>query len=103
MTSVEFDAWLTGTNAGAYRPTNAAEMAERNELAALRDLQDLFRERTRLRTLNELEREALSGTVSPKPWDNTKDRIASTERKIAEVLEFLRSAGWTLSEEDPTT
>jgi transcriptional regulator with XRE-family HTH domain len=100
MTSVEFDAWLSGTNAGAYRPTNAAEIAERTELAAYRDLHHLLREQSRLRVLKDMEGDALNGAAGSKPWDRTGDRLASTEQAIAEVLEFLQSAGWPLGEED---
>lgn len=43
MTTVEFDAWLTGANTGGYRPTNAAELA----LPPLRRLDVKRLERTR--------------------------------------------------------
>jgi hypothetical protein len=103
MTSVEFDAWLTGTNAGAYRPTNAAEIAERTELAAYRDLHDLLREQTRQRVLQDLEQDAPNGAAGSKPWDRTGDRLAFTEQRIAEISEFLESAGWHLIEGNSTS
>jgi transcriptional regulator with XRE-family HTH domain len=97
MTTAEFDAWLTGANTGGYRPTNAAELAERNELAALRDLENLVRERERLRTLIELEHEMGNLPKPGKPWDRIEDRLMLTDQKINEITAYLRSAGWTLS------
>jgi transcriptional regulator with XRE-family HTH domain len=97
MTTAEFDAWFTGANTGGYRPTNAAELAERNELAALRDLEDLVRERERLRTLRALEHDAGGLRQPGKPWDRIEDRLELTDQKIDEVTTYLHSAGWTLS------
>jgi transcriptional regulator with XRE-family HTH domain len=97
MTTAEFDAWLTGANAGGYRPTNAAELAERNELAALRDLENLVRERARLRTLLQLEHDTGNLPTPGKPWDRIEDRLVLADQKINEITTYLRSAGWTLT------
>ena len=83
MTSAEFDAWLAGDAAGAYRTTDPAE---RNDLAEL----EAFRELGRAR--RELEREQITGTLgSPSPA-----RVELLERRTAELTDFLRSAGWQL-------
>jgi transcriptional regulator with XRE-family HTH domain len=97
MTAAEFDAWLTGANAGSYRPTTAAELAERNELAALRDLENLIRERQRLRTLLDLADGLQDPQASGKPWDRTGDRLLLANQKIDEITAYLHSAGWALS------
>jgi transcriptional regulator with XRE-family HTH domain len=97
MTAIEFDAWLTGANTGSYRPTNAVELAERNELAALRDLENLVRERQRLRILLDLEHGPQDIRSSAKPWDRTGDRLVLANQKIDEITAYLRSAGWALA------
>jgi transcriptional regulator with XRE-family HTH domain len=96
MTAAEFDAWLTGTNNGGYRATNAPEMAERNELAAFRDLDSLIRERARLRVVIDLDSETANSPSDSKPWDRTEDKLTLTNQKIDEITAYLRSAGWSL-------
>jgi hypothetical protein len=92
MTSAEF-AWFSGSNTGGYRPNTAPEMAERNELAALRDLENLAREKIRLQALKDLQAEEPADAAS---WNRDADRLAVIERNINEITDYLVSAGWPL-------
>jgi transcriptional regulator with XRE-family HTH domain len=91
MSATEFDAWLAGLNTGAYRPGSPAEMAERNELTAYRELQDLLRERRRLIAIagdQHGENEQSRG------WTSPSDKLAALNSTINEITEYLDGAGW---------
>jgi transcriptional regulator with XRE-family HTH domain len=98
MSPPEFDAWLSGSDSGAYRPTNAAELAGRNEITAFRDLDALLRERRRLRVTRALatEQVPVKQPGSNAEWDRTSERLATVEEEISGAARFLSSAGWTI-------
>jgi hypothetical protein len=93
----EFDAWLSGSDSGAYRPVNASELAERNELAAFRELDSLHRERRRLtilRGVDPTDSGDWEGATAP-DWNSVRLRLAAIESQIVETRTYLESAGWT--------
>jgi transcriptional regulator with XRE-family HTH domain len=100
MNAAEFDAWLCGSNSGAYRPTNASEISERSELEAFRILESLLRERRRLNSVRELERDDVHEgdhhTVLER--DRTTKRLADIADEINSTAAYLDSAGWRLNE-----
>ena len=98
MSPAEFDAWLTGSSSGAYRATNALELAERSELAAFRDLEGLIRERRRLGVVRDLETQGSADSQTPTSaeWNRTAERLATIENEIVDAVQFLASAGWNL-------
>jgi transcriptional regulator with XRE-family HTH domain len=83
LSLAEFDAWLIGDAAGAYRPIDASE---RNDLAEL----DAFRELER--TKRELQREQITSDLGAAK----ASRMEFLERRSSELTEFLRSAGWQI-------
>jgi len=58
MTALQFDAWLSGTAAGAYVSSSANDRYARMELDALRQLVALDAEIERLRVVMRLTEEA---------------------------------------------
>jgi transcriptional regulator with XRE-family HTH domain len=92
----EFDAWLAGTDAGAYRPVNAHELAERTELAAFRDLDGLLRERRRLRVLRRADTPEGNNPedASEPDWNRVQQRLSAIESQIADTRAYLDGAGW---------
>jgi transcriptional regulator with XRE-family HTH domain len=100
MTPAEFDGWLSGSNSGSYRPTNAAELSERTELEAFRTLDSLLRERRRLNSVRELERDRVDeATLSaPLERDRTSKRLADIADEITAIAAYLSSAGWNIDE-----
>jgi transcriptional regulator with XRE-family HTH domain len=96
MSVAEFDAWLSGSNSGGYRPTTSAEIAERNELAALRELDYLLRERKRLQTLLDLEQGGAGSSGTELPWGRTADKLVVASQEIEKIATYLREAGWSL-------
>jgi transcriptional regulator with XRE-family HTH domain len=98
MRPPEFDAWLSGSNSGAYRATTSMELAERNEITAFRDLETLLRERRRLRTTRGLAAREVSESQpgASTEWDRTSERLAIVEEEISNAARFLTSAGWTV-------
>jgi transcriptional regulator with XRE-family HTH domain len=100
MTVSEFDGWLSGANDGRYRPTTAAELSERTELEALRALENLLRERTRLEILAKIEADASESGVGEKAWDRAEDKIAVVKRQINEARQYLETAGWLIDGSD---
>lgn len=97
MTSAEFDAWLTGSDEGAYRPTDAEEMSERTQLAAFRALQRLIRERRRLITVHELDLEDRAVIdASSLQWNARSERLELINREIEETTAYLAAAGWRI-------
>jgi hypothetical protein len=96
MRPTEFDGWLSGSDSGAYRPSNAAELAERTELAAFRELDGLLRERRRLRVLRgEVTSIDTSAThLEDTEWNRVDRRLSAVESEIDETRRYLASAGW---------
>jgi transcriptional regulator with XRE-family HTH domain len=96
----EFDAWLTGSDGGAYRPSSAAEMAERNELAAFRELDGLLRERRRLQVLRGEAADTNGDTTEPADaeWNRVNQRLSALEFQIGETRRYLDGAGWATDE-----
>jgi transcriptional regulator with XRE-family HTH domain len=97
----EFDAWLAGLDAGAYRPSNAAELAERNELAAFRELDALLRERRRIRFLQGDNTPASedAGELGVAEWNRLEQRLSALEKQIASTRGYLEIASWTPNSE----
>ena len=105
MRPTEFDAWLSGSDSGAYRPVNAPEMSERNELAAFRELDGLLRERRRLRVLQRTDTRGTGEftTAADSNWNRVEQRLAAVEVQIVDTRRYLESAGWAteaLTQED---
>ncbi|GAA0990106.1 hypothetical protein GCM10009563_00360 [Subtercola frigoramans] len=98
MTTVEFDAWLSGASDGAYRWKTKDERAERGELQAMRELQTQLQERARLRSILEIENEdPLTETqLNEQAWESTSERITNVQRRIDQLQTYLTSAGWEL-------
>ena len=102
MTVVEFDAWISGAEHGAYHwSTNdeRTERTERTQLQAFRELHAQLRERKRLTTNLEIERtlDARAGEIATaQEWDTTEERLAESTRRIAQLTSYLVSAGWDL-------
>lgn len=99
MTVVEFDAWISGAEHGAYRWSTNDERVERNQLQAMRELHAQIRERKRLTTNLEIERtlDAQAGEIATaQEWDTTEERLAESTRRIAQLTTYLTSAGWDL-------
>jgi transcriptional regulator with XRE-family HTH domain len=92
----EFDAWLAGSEFGAYRPISAPEMAERNQLAAFRDLDALLRERRRLRVLQSSGAPQTDHPSGPADsnWNRVEQRLAAIEVQISDTRRYLDGAGW---------
>lgn len=87
MSVSEFDAWLAGDAAGAYRSSDPAERSDLAELDAFRELQQVRRELQR-----EAAIAAVEGSLAP------NGRRAYLEAQTAELTEFLSRAGWLLEE-----
>ncbi|MDY7543026.1 MULTISPECIES: helix-turn-helix transcriptional regulator [unclassified Cryobacterium] len=99
MTVVEFDAWISGETDGAYRWTTTDERSERAQLQAMRELDALIRERNRL--ASNLKVEASLNTPPDEDetvtsWDTIQQRLDDTTRRIAQLISYLGSAGWSL-------
>ncbi len=89
MTAVQFDAWLSGTTAGAYVATTAAERNDLTELNALRELQTVRRELHRLEVVAQLAED------QPEPLrQTTTSQIDAAHDQIDHLQAYLRSAGW---------
>lgn len=99
MSTIEFDAWLTGAPDGAYRWTTKDERAERAELEAMRELHRQLQERRRLRAILEIEKEdnLTEDQMNQQTWESTPDRIANVQRRIDQLESYLTSAGWDLT------
>jgi transcriptional regulator with XRE-family HTH domain len=99
MTVVEFDAWISGAEHGAYHWSTNDERTERTQLQAMRELHAQIRERKRLTTNLEIERtlDAQAGEIATaQEWDTTEERLAESARRIAQLTSYLASAGWDL-------
>lgn len=96
MTVLEFDSWLTGSTTGAYTRAVGDERNERNELAALRELEVLLRERRRLLTMLDIEQSLESTTPGPSAASSrvTATRLALADEQIKDLGDYLLAAGW---------
>lgn len=99
MDVVEFESWFSGNADGAYRPTIADELSERNQLQALRELDRHNRELKRLTALSAIEQDGLSENVQPAAWDSFESRIGEASRQIDKLASYLESAGWHVAEQ----
>lgn len=90
MTSLEFDAWLSGLPSGAYQPRSIDERNASSQLEALREWASLVREIERLEIALSLEQE--SGALVGR----TETRLGSARDERDRLLVYLRSAGWDL-------
>lgn len=93
MTASEFDAWLAAVPDADYRGAIADERNDRAELQALREVEALRREERRLRAWMTVEQ----GTHST---SDVQDRISDLSRRLTELTEYLRSAGWQIKGAD---
>lgn len=97
MTVAEFDSWLAGETAGAYRWNSLTERTERSQLEALRELLASIRERRRLAG-NLAVAAALTpadeATATPPAWDTTQERLVDANRRIDQLSRYLTEAGW---------
>ncbi|GGF28476.1 helix-turn-helix domain-containing protein [Subtercola lobariae] len=98
MSTIEFDAWLTGAPDGAYRWKTKDERAERSELQAMRELNQQLQERRRLSAILEIEKEdnMTEDQMNQQTWESTPERIANVQRRIDQLESYLTSAGWDL-------
>ena len=97
MTVVEFESWLSGDSLGAYRISTVQEHSDRNQLRAMRELESLMRERKRLSHASLLEDEldpVGGGDDSTAMRSDTRSRLNDSTRRIAELTNYLQSAGW---------
>ncbi len=98
MTTIEFDAWLTGATDGAYRWKTKDERSERAELQAMRELHQQLQERRRLHAILEIEKEdnLTEDLTNQQTWESTPERITNVQRRIDQLESYLTSAGWDL-------
>ena len=97
MTAVEFDAWSSGALDGAFEWDSADEQSERSQLAALRELETLAKERDRLARLIKLGPQldgARLRTTSDISIDQFAQRKIEVETHIRRLATYLSSAGW---------
>lgn len=96
------DAWVSAFSASPLTWGTVAEDSERNQLAALRELDHQLRERKRLAGVLVLEQsQPANASISADEaalWDDTEDRLSETEHRIEQLKTYLESAGWDLSD-----
>jgi transcriptional regulator with XRE-family HTH domain len=100
MTVIEFEAWLSGNQLGAYTVTSASEHRDRNQLLAMRELDSLLRERIRLRRTIRLENELQTAHADHEISSlrtESQARLEGTDRRVGELANFLESAGWDMT------
>ena len=101
MTSIEFDAWISGFATGPMTWGTVTEDTERNQLKALRELDHQLRERKRLAGVLALEEEApvtAAEIEARQLWDTTEERLIRTTMRITQLETYLSSAGWELND-----
>ncbi|GAA2236090.1 helix-turn-helix domain-containing protein [Herbiconiux moechotypicola] len=91
MTAVEFDAWLSGIEAGAYHSLSIEERNATAELQALRTLHALRSEITRYEAMLELQ-----GDDDERFARSTHARLEEARREAKRIETLLGSAQWTL-------
>lgn len=99
MTVLQFDAWLAGTTDGAYRWKTREERTERDQLRAMRELESSIRERNRLRSILQTERDSNEDGVGSSEdfFISSEERLDDVVRRISQLTAYLKSAGWELS------
>ena len=103
MTALQFDAWLSGTAAGAYTSGSANDRYARMELDALRELMTLDAEIRRLKVLIRVSEEASDKVGVFDFVTSYEHRIDYAAAERSELHAFLTSSGWDLPEmESPT-
>lgn len=90
MTAAEFDSWFASVPDADHRADSAEERNDLAELQALRELQVLRRERRRLTSVGQI------AETSPL---KIRDRIEYLQEQITTLVEYLRSAGWDVTDE----
>ncbi|RXZ51851.1 helix-turn-helix domain-containing protein [Agromyces binzhouensis] len=90
LTTLEFDAWLSGSTAGAHRPGSATERQERHDLDLLRELAATQREISRQEVIQALDQD---GTESEAPPASTATRLAVLRLREEELTQLLKSSG----------
>jgi transcriptional regulator with XRE-family HTH domain len=101
LTPRQLDAWLSGTPSAPLQWGTVDEESERHQLAALRELDLLLRERRRLSGVLalEAERPPIEAPAAERAlWESTEDRLAETELRIEQLTKYLGSAGWMVDE-----
>ena len=97
MSAAEFDAWASGGLNGAFEWTSADDQTERSQLAALRELETLIKERNRIERLvgliPQLEVTEPSTAGDHEVGVLTRRKI-ETEKEIKRLTTYLSSAGW---------
>ena len=97
MPAVEFDAWISGGLGGAFEWSSSNDQSERTQLAALRELELLRREQSRLTLLIDASSNLALGTDSELGVEAFSQKLADTENQIKRLADFLFSAGWDVS------
>jgi len=98
MTALEFDSWMAGSPAGAYRPLSVAERNDRYELQTLRELESERGELRRLTVQIAQERAAMPESEdAQKLIGATLGRISEAKQRIGRLEAVLRSAGWSIA------
>lgn len=93
MTAIEFDAWFSSIDAGAYMARTLPGRNSLVELNALREWHTLNAEIRRLHVMLQLEEEALSHY----PYDGrTRERLQDAQRSIRRLGPLLNAGGWDL-------
>lgn len=98
MKSIDFIEWLSGTSDAIRDWTTPEDHGERNQLRAMREIERLVTERTRLMQISEL---TLDESVDEPPAtrddiDAYAARATESERQIVRLSGYLKSAGWNV-------
>lgn len=96
MTAIQFDAWLSSLEHGAYNPTSLDGRNMRFELAALRSWSAATAEVRRLEVMQELEQSEGAGEYARA----TSQRLAETRREADRLATMLNAGGWSLPVND---
>ena len=92
MTAIQFDAWLSSLEHGAYHPATLDGRNMRFELAALREWSAATAEVRRLEVMHELEQNEGVGEYAR----STVQRIEDTRREANRLAAMLNAGGWAL-------
>lgn len=92
MTAIQFDAWLSSLERGAYSPATLEGRNMRFELAALREWSAATAELRRLEVVRELEQTEGIGEYTR----STSQRITDTRREADRLAAMLNAGGWSL-------
>lgn len=98
MTAIEFDAWLSSIDAGAYMSRTLPGRNSLVELNALREWHTLNAEIRRLQVMLQLEEEE---SLQQTPYaGRTRDRLQDAQRSIRRLGPLLNAGGWDLPVDD---